>query len=55
MSEPNDENERLRDALNYLVDMARGHDYAEVAKISEAEWLIEEALFPPVKPSEADQ
>jgi hypothetical protein len=33
-----------REALDYLVDMARGHDYAEIAKISEAESVIWDAL-----------
>lgn len=32
------------EALDYLVDMARGHDYAEIAKISEAEDVLLDAL-----------
>ena len=33
-----------QEALDYLVDMARGHDYAEVAKISAAEDVLFDAL-----------
>ena len=33
-----------QEALDYLVSMARGHDYADAAKIAEALWVIEDAL-----------
>ena len=33
-----------KEALEYLVDMALGHDYADDAKVDDAQWVIEQAL-----------